>query len=119
MAEDELRDFRDHFGSSRNPSEWYPRDLQQYPDTECRGCPRGFVYDEKKGRCIPYVMQDMSTWRGSVQSGCAPGWRSRRIDLVSGKLLPGDAPWHREREGTVCVPLVSTNFGRRPNPSNP
>ena len=124
MAKEELRDFRNHFGSTRNPFESYPWQTQQYQDMECPGCPRGFVLkgprELGKGKCVPYVMHDPTTWSGSTRYGCSPGWTSKRVDLVSGDLLnPEKDPYHREREAMICIPVVSTNFGRRPDPSNP
>ncbi len=123
MANEELRDFRDHFGAWRNRMESHQWDPQKYPDTECPGCPRGFV---RKGpavlgsQCVPYVMHDPSTWGTSTRGGCSPGWTSKRVDLVRGEILDSEKdPYQREREAMICIPFFSTNFGKRPNPSNP
>lgn len=110
----ELRYFRDHLGSTRNPFEWHPRDPQQDQDAESPGCPPGFVYDKRRDRCIPYVMHDPTTWYGSTRPGCAPGWTPTRVDLVTGQILGPDAPYERERQAMICIPITSTNFGRRP-----
>jgi hypothetical protein len=96
-----------------NPFERHPRDANQYPDSECPGCPPGFVFDKRRGMCVPYVMHDPVTWIGSTSPGCSPGWSSARVDLVTGEILPRLAPVEREKQTMICIPILSTNFGRR------